>query len=151
MELYKTIKERQQAEYNNFSSKYMFYAFNQEQAEKGAEKLGLKLGNREDMAKIRYIGAGAYVLADKMPELNTIFKMHREELRTACTACGPAGYLLAVDMIETEMFNHEYGYTGETYETLQALPFTADEIRNTPALLQAWKTAENYVFENTEF
>lgn len=149
MGLYGLITERQQAIYNRFSEKFMFYAYSNEQAAEGAARLGLDLENTEDVKKLKYIGAGAYCLAGKVPELLCLFRMANDELRTACTACGPAGYLLAVDMFKSEMFNHEYGLTWDDEETIQALPFTAEEIQNNPDLLGVWEEARAYVIENT--
>ena len=140
METYKEMKDRQQSEYNNF--KGVFYAFNEQQFNKGMKKLGLE---KDDLNKIYRIGAGGYLLKTKDEEFKNMldrFDKEQKERMNDLNFC--------ISMFKYEMYNHEYSYTWELDDTLRALNLTMEEINNNNILKEALKIAKNEVLYGNE-
>lgn len=141
---YKKLRERQQKEVNDFP--FMF-AFSEGQFNKGMqEKFGL---SPEDTDKICSIGAGGFVKKEDSGRMHEMFSRHRKELEEAISA-DTTGTGFIKDMFYSEMCNHEYSYTGDISETLQALGLTAEEVNANPALMAGLKAATVDVMANCE-
>lgn len=65
---YWKLKNEKQELYNDFSSKYMFYAFNQEQFNDGLNKLNCK---ESDLVRVY---PGTYLLKEKRNDFNKLYK-----------------------------------------------------------------------------
>ena len=59
---------------------------------------------------------------------------HQDE-RAAAIQADPDGTGFIFQMFRYELANHEYSYTGDLAETLDALGITTDEVNASPALL----------------
>ena len=63
MTTYQEYKDNRQTQYNNWSNKYAFYAFSDEQFEEGMKKFGLPM-NKEGFSKIYKGPAGLFYLKE---------------------------------------------------------------------------------------
>jgi hypothetical protein len=127
---YYELKQKQQDEFNNFP---LFFAFSDEQFKAGMEKLGL---NPDETNKIYSIGGGGYYRRDdsaKFKEMLDKFEAEEAEARK------DEKYLL--HMFSYELENHEYGYTNDIDDTLDALDLTIEEVKADAKLLKALQTA----------
>ena len=134
MNAYEEMKQRQQQEVNTFP---MFFAFNNKALTEGLAKLGLEA---TDTDKICHIGGGGYIRKTDLPELKAMLSRHREE-RDAAAKADTAGTGFAYYMFFTELNNHEFGYTGEYDETLEALGYTEEDLNGNPALREGFDYA----------
>lgn len=139
---YKITKERHQKEFNDFSKKNMFFAFDKKQFEEGMKKLGLE---PSETNKIVSIGAGGYLLKDKADELKNLSKKQKEELKQL----RKNKKQFAAGMFAYELANHEFGLTYDLSETLDALGMTLSGIKKEPetyeALKEVLKEQYNYI------
>ena len=115
---YQEMRNRQQAEVNAFP---MFFAFNKQQFAEGMRKLGL---SPSDTRQVCSIFGGGYCRKSDVAKLNEMFTRHRKELEDAI-AGDKTGQGFICDMFLQELENHEYSYTGDVQETLDALGITA--------------------------
>lgn len=114
---YQEMRNRQQAEVNAFP---MFFAFNKQQFAEGMRKLGL---SPSDTRQVCSIFGGGYCRKSDVAKLNEMFTLHRKELEDAI-AGDKTGQGFICDMFLQELENHEYSYTGDVQETLDALGIT---------------------------
>ena len=142
-ETYAQMKTRQQKEYNDFTKDCVFFAFSNQQFEDGMRKLGLKV---DDYKKIYDIWFGGFILRTKSREYGNLLKRFREEHKKAVADDNDGtGYIR--EMFEYEMNNHEYGYTRDISDTLDALSITEDEIVADERLLNGFKIARKAVID----
>lgn len=125
---YQEMRNRQQAEINAFP---MFFAFNKQQFAEGMRKLGL---SPSDTRQVCSIFGGGYCRKSDVAKLNEMFTRHRKELEDAI-ASDKTGQGFIYDMFLQELRNHEYSYTGDVQETLDALGITAQYMESVPQLL----------------
>lgn len=141
MNRYKELKQRQQKEVENFP---MMFAFSKEQFNNGMIKLGLEPTEKE---KIYSIGCGGYIRKSDSKAFNELFNRHDEEMKKAIKE-DPTGENFIYEMFLYELNNHEYGYTYELNDTLQALNLTREKInadeRLVNGLLKATKEIKEY-------
>lgn len=124
--LYKAMKERQQERIDNFDG--WFFAFDEKQFAEGMQKLGLT--ERKDVVGI---GGGGYVARYRLPELQAMFEEQRKELQGAINA-DKTGEGFIYDMFRYEMFQHEYSYTGNIEDVLEAIGISVFEIQHSVPL-----------------
>ena len=134
MNAYEEMKQRQQQEVNTFP---MFFAFNNKALTEGLAKLGLEA---TDTDKICHIGGGGYIKKTDLPALKAMFARHREE-RAEAVKADATGRGFIFDMFYTELNNHEFGYTGEYDDTLEALGYTEEDLNGNPALREGFDYA----------
>ena len=141
MNAYLALKQAQQNEMNNFP---MMFAFSQSQFVEGMKILGLK---ETDADKIYAIGGGGYIRKTDAPALKDMGKRHEAEM-TAAISGDETGDGFIFQMFDYELANHEYSYTGDIDDTLDALCLTVDDIANNIALkrglLKAMKSQREY-------
>lgn len=135
MNRYAELRNRQQAEINDFP---FMWAFNNKQFEEGMARLGLL---PTDTDKIYSIGAGGFIRKTDAAAMHEMMKRHVSEQQAAIEA-DTTGEGFILDMFVYELDNHEYGYTRDLEPTLDALGLTVDEINASPALLHGFKLAE---------
>jgi len=140
-ETYSQLKSRHEKEYNEFSKDCVFFAFSNKQFEEGMEKLGLK---PDETDKIYSIGHGGFILRTKSKEQNEMFlRFIKEHQQAIDNDTDGSGYIK--EMFEYEMGNHEFGYTGDITDTLEALSLTMEEIRASETLSNGYALAyESY-------
>lgn len=131
---YREMKERHQAEVNDFLHKFAFFAFNDDQAKEGLAKLGIK--KKDAAAKLVSLGAGGYLLKDHVKDWYDMNKRHWAE-RDAAINDPENGADFAKGMFVTELDNHEYSYTGTCDDAILSLGYSWDDINSNPILTQA--------------
>lgn len=141
---YRELREAQQAEFNKFP---LGAAFSNEQFKEMMAKWGLK---EKDTDKILSLGAGAFIRkADKEAYLE-MNRKHTRKLNEAIAA-DKTGEGFIYEMFSYELANHEYGYTGDLEDTLDALGYTSDEINADERLLAGLNKAAKEVMEHDCF
>ena len=127
MNRYTELKRRQREEFGAFP---MQFAFSQRQFEEGMAVLGLK---PTDTDKIYKAPGGGFYRREDGPRLKAMMDRFDQELQAAI-AGDETGDGFIYEMFLSELDNHEYGYTRDTEETLDALGYTAEEILGDPRL-----------------
>ena len=127
MNRYAELKQRQQEEFNAFP---MQFAFSQKQFAEGMVALGLK---PTDTDKIYKAYGGGFYRREDAPRFKEMMERFDRELEEAIAA-DDTGDGFIYEMFLYELDNHEYSYTMDTEETLDALGYTAKEILGNPRL-----------------
>jgi len=122
MSEYTILKQRHQQEVNDFP---FIFGFSSQQFEEGMAKCGL---TPKDTDKIYKFGnTGGFYLRTDAPWLKEMFDRHEKEKQEAISSdTKGSGYIY--QMFLYELANHEYGYTGDVTDTLDALGLTAEEV-----------------------
>jgi hypothetical protein len=123
MNTYKLLQEQHQKNWNEFP---IFYAFNQEQFNEGIKKIGL---NPEDTDKIYSLRTGGFYKKSDSKRLKEMLAKHEPERQEALKH-----EQYVYEMFMYELSNHEYSYTYELDDTLDALGLTMKEINKNPIL-----------------
>ena len=132
---YKEMKDRQQAEINAFP---FIWAFNENQFADGMRRLGLD--PTADRGQIVHVGGGGYIRKADKKALEDLFAKHRRELQEAIAA-DKTGDGFIYDMFYTELANHEYSYTGDVTDAVNACGLTVEQLNANPALIIGLKKA----------
>ena len=130
MNKYTELKSKQQKEVDAFP---FGFAFNKDQYDIMMDKWGLKPTHR---SQIIYIGGGSFVRKSDYKAMHEMFARHISEHKAAMQ---DDEYLY--QMFNYELANHEYGYTQDLTDTLEALGLTMDEINVDPRMADALKRA----------
>lgn len=130
---YKELKDRQGKELNDFLNKYSFFAFSEEQFKDGCKKLNLDA--EADLDKLIEIVGGGYLLKEYKDDYIALAKKIHEEVEEEIKK-DTTGLGFIYSMFKYELANHEYGYTYELEDTLDALDLTLERI-NKEANLKA--------------
>ena len=130
MSKYTELKAKHQAEVIAFP---FGFAFNQSQFDEMMKKWGLK---PTDIREILSIGGGGYIRRSDADAFKEMMGRHEAEHKAAMQ---DDEYLFS--MFNYELANHEYGYTGELDDTLDALGLTIEEINTNPRMADALKRA----------
>ena len=131
---YNEIKEKHQKIVDNFPMKF---AFSDEQFNQSMKELGLK---PTDTDKVVSIGGGGFIRKTDVKKYYDMWDSLRKEHNNLIEADKTGdGYIK--DMFVSELENHEYSYTHELDETLNALELTREQIVNSPTLSHGLKLA----------
>lgn len=134
MNAYQELRDRQQQEFNSFPC---FFAFDQKQFDEGMKKLGLKPGDTKlvyrGMSGMYYRKTDAHSLKEMMDRFD------RERAEAIMADSTGDGFIL--DMFSFELANHEFGYTYELSETLEAVGLTVAAVKANPNLLNGLRKA----------
>lgn len=115
MNIYKELKDRHQRELDKFP---FFFAFNDKQFEDGKKKLGVKDNNE------LYVGTGGMIYRrSDSKRLHDMAIRFNEEMETAMK-----DDKFLRDAFYYELINHEYGYTYDLTDTLEALGITEKQL-----------------------
>lgn len=141
MNKYEEMKNKHEKIVNAFP---MEFAFNSEQFEDGMKKLGL---TKDDKDKIIFIGnTGGFFRKSDRDAYNKMWeeidKEKQELIKNDKTGEG-----FIKDMFEYELINHEYSYTYELDDTLNALGLTYEEVMNNPALKHGLELAKKEILD----
>ncbi len=128
---YLELKEKHQKEINEFP---MFFAFSQEQLTKGIENLNTTA------EKCYSIGCGGFIRKTDSKKLTELFLRQAKEQQIAIEK-DKTGEGFILDMFQYELDNHEYKYTMDARDTLDALGLTIDEISKSQPLLNGFRLA----------
>lgn len=128
MNAYVELKNKHQKEVNDFP---FGFAFSDEQFTEMMAKWNL---TPEDTDKIYSIGNGGFVRKSDADAMNEMFERHAQEREVAIRE-NKDNYLY--HMFDYELANHEYTYTGELDDTLEALDLTMEDINNNTVMYEA--------------
>lgn len=128
MNEYAELRQRQQAE---FDALPLGFAFSQKQFNE--MMVGWGLDPEKDLDKILSIPGGGYVQKKDAGLLHQTAERHDAEM-AAAIAGDATGEGFIYQMFLYELDNHEYGYTRDTEDTLDALGYTAEEVLGNPRL-----------------
>lgn len=135
MNEYQKLRERQQQEFNALP---LGFAFNDRQFAETMQGWGLD--PEKDLDKICSIGYGGFVQKKDADLLHTTTARHEAELKAAIEA-DRTGEGFIYDMFRAELDDHEYSYTMDLSDTLDALGYTAEDINANKRLLHGLERA----------
>ena len=143
MNTYEEIKNKNQKRINDFP---LGFAFGNKQFRDMMEKWGLK---ETDTDKIYSIGAGGFIRKTDLEEYNKMWDEIRNEHKNLIEQDKTGeGYIK--DMFLCELNNHEYSYTRELEETLDALGLTYDQVMESPSLKHGLELAEKIILNSKD-
>lgn len=125
---YAELRQKQQEEFNALP---LGFAFGNKQFDGMMRKWGLD--PEKDLDKIYSIGYGGYIQKKDADLLHKTRVRHDAEMQAAI-AGDATGEGFIYEMFLYELDNHEYGYTWDTEDTLDALGYTAAEVLDEPRL-----------------
>lgn len=134
---YRALKIRQQKEFNKFS---VVYAFNEAQFIEGLRKLGLDISEKDQVCALQ--DTGGFIRKSDKAALAELFDRHHREIAEAIAA-DKTGNGFIYDMFRYELAAHEYGFTEDPSEALEALGLTFEDVENDPRMLRALQRAMN--------
>lgn len=144
MNKYMELKERQQQEVNALP---LGFAFSEKQFNE--MMVGWGLDPEKDLDKIVSIGYGGFIQKKDRSLMHETFDRHKREMKEAIAA-DPTGEGFIFDMFLRELENHEYGYTGDMTDALEALGFTAQEVVDDPRLNRGISKAHQVIMGRAE-
>ena len=130
MNKYTELKSKHQKEVDAFP---FGFAFNKDQYNIMMDKWGFKPTHR---SKVMYLEAGCFIRKSDYKSMKEMFSRHEEEHKAAMQ---DDEYLY--QMFNYELANHEYSYTRELDDTLEALDLSIEEINSNPRMAEALKRA----------
>ena len=142
MNKYAELRNRQQEEFNALP---LGFAFNNRQFAETMQAWGLD--PETDTDKVCSIGYGGFLQKKDAELLRTTTARHEEEL-AAAIAEDQTGDGFICDMFFQELADHEYGYTGDLSDTLEALDYTPEEINADQRLLHGLEKACQAIWES---
>ena len=128
MNKYAELHQRQQEEFNALP---LGFAFSRKQFDEMMQEWGLD--PEKDLDKLLRIPGGGYIQKKDADLLHQTTERHSAEM-AAAIAEDKTGEGFIYEMFLYELDNHEYGYTRDTEDTLDALGYTAEEVLNDPRL-----------------
>ena len=139
MNAYVELKNRHQEEINNFP---LGFAFSKKQFnEMMVDRFGL---TPEDTDRIYHIGMGGYVRKSDADAFHEIIERHERERKEAIRE-NKDDYLY--QMFNYELANHEYSYTGDVRDTLEALDLTMEDVNADERMVDALHRACKHQME----
>lgn len=137
---YAILRKKQQEEFNKLP---LGFAFSNEQF---AEMMkGWGLDPDKDTDKIYRIPGGGFVQKKDHTLLHETMDRHQKEIEESIEA-DVDGTGFVYEMFLYEMDNHEYGYTGDLEDTLEALGMTIEEIDGSEKLKAGLEKAKKEVW-----
>jgi len=143
MNAYQEMKKRHKEEFSNFP---ICFAFSDEQFENAMKNFSFKV---TDTDKVINIGNGGFI---KRTDLNAFHKMlsSMEKEQEAEIENDKTGDGFIYKMFLTELKNHEYGYTRDDEDTLEALGYTYEDIQNDKRLSHGLNRAKRTISREEE-
>lgn len=137
---YDELKEQHSKEFSKFP---IFFAFDENQFKEGMQKLGL---TENDKDKVANIGFGGIIRKTDIEAFKGMNIRHREEIKEAIQN-DKTGEGFIKDMFLSEMANHEYGYTRDITDTLEACGLSYEDIENNENLKNGLNLAKEEYFK----
>lgn len=128
MNPYLELKNKHQKEVNDFP---LGFAFSDKQFAEMMEKWDL---TPEDTDQIYSIGGGGFVRKADSEAMHEMFERHAKEREDAIKE-NKDDYMY--HMFDYELANHEYNYTGEVDDTLEALGITVEMLAENTVMYDA--------------
>lgn len=123
MNQYAMLRKKQQEEVNDLP---LEFAFSNEQFDEMMKKWGLD--PQKDIEKICSMPDGGFFQMKDIERIRSTFRRHKAEFKNAI-AEDATGDGFICQMFYTELCNHEYGYTGDYEDTLEALGYTWEQVQ----------------------
>ncbi len=146
MNEYRTMREKQQKEFNEFP---IGAAFSNEQFEEMMSNWGLNAKKKSHIAQICSLYGGAFLRKKDVPAFKEMTKRHEDEFEAA-VAADLTGDGFIYQMFYDELCDHEYGYTGDTSDALDALGYTLDEVLADDRLMHGLEKATREIMEQED-
>lgn len=134
MSEYTKLRDRQQKEFNELP---LGFAFSDKQFEEMMKGWGL---SPEDTDKIYSLPGGGYIQKKDHKLLHEMMDRHEKELQEAIKE-DETGEGFIYYMFLDELNDHEYGYTWDLEDTLDALGYTMEQIEADKRLSHGLKKA----------
>ena len=144
MNAYAEMKKCHQAETNALP---MYWAFTEERFNEILKELGL---TKNDTDKLCRAPGGGFCLASDAKMIADTLIRHRKELEAAIEA-DETGDGFIREMFLYELRNHEYTYTCEVEETVEACGLTMEQVENDERLLHGLEVAAKQLREAAGF
>lgn len=144
MNAYAEMKKHHQEEVNALP---MYWAFTEERFDEILKELGL---TENDTGKLCNTFGGGFCLASDAKMIADTLIRHRKELEVAIEA-DATGDDFIKDMFIYELRDHEYTYTCEVEETVEACGFTMEQVENDERLLRGLEAAAKELREAAGF
>ncbi len=142
MNKYEEVKARHQKMVNDFP---LGFAFSNEQFKNMMEKWNLE---EKDTDKILSIGAGGFIRKTDLELYKKMWDEIRKENKNLIEQDKTGeGYIK--DMFVYELNNHEYSYTHNIFDTLEALNISEADIKNNFNLRNGLKLAVNEITKDS--
>ena len=135
MNKYSELGQRQQQEFNALP---LGFAFSQKRFDEMMRGWGLD--PEKDLKKIYRIPGGGYVQKKDADLLHQTTERHSAEM-AAAIAEDKTGDDFIYQMFLAELADHEYGYTGDSEDTLDALGYTMEQVQADARLLRGFQRA----------
>lgn len=135
---YQQLKTESQKAADEIISKYAFFAFSNAQFNEGFAKVKPLMAEGEKLVKLP---GGGYIIRSQADNLVNAWSAG-DKLVEDAIAADTTGEGFICDMFRYKLSNHEYGYTGDLTDTLDALGYAMEEINNNPALLRGLQKAK---------
>lgn len=132
MNSYIELKNTIQKEINQFP---IGFAFSKEQLEQ--TKRNWNISDNDELVSI---GGGGFIRKTDRDAFTVLLSRSNAAIAEAIAA-DQDGTGFIKDMFLAELANHEYCYTGDLSETLEAVNMTAEQVKADPALLNGLKLA----------
>ena len=143
MNAYQQMKELHQKEFNAFP---LGFALTDESFDKMMRDWGLEPTDTKKICKIPNTGFG-FMRKSDVPAFLEMIERHRNEEKELMETVPDFAY----DMFRYELANHEYGYTYDTDDTVEALGLTYDEIEADPKLKDAFERAKRDIIQQEDW
>jgi hypothetical protein len=137
-ESYIDLQVAHQKDMDNFPITYMFGHKTDEEIKEQLAKIGAK----KLIECCSVLGCGDVVRKVDVPKLKELFALHDAERKLFTES---EEHL--TQMIENEMWNHEYGYTRDPYDTLAALGRSIKDFDTDEKFARCWAKAQKTVFD----
>lgn len=144
MNAYLEMKKRHQAEAAEFP---VAFAFSEEQFEEAMKKLGLKASDASRVCSL--YGIGDIFRKEDVPSYIKMREKQRREMDDAVLN-DKSGEGFVYDMFDYELANHEYGYTLDPSEALEALGYSWSDIESNRTLQVGFEKACKHQIETEE-
>lgn len=141
MNRYEELRNRQQEEFNALP---LGFAFNDKQFHEMMVDWGLDPAN--DLDKILRLPYSGFIQKKDVDHFQEVYDRHKRELEAAI-ASDKTGSDFIYEMFLHELYNHEYGYTGDCEETLECLGYTWDEVQQDDRLKYGLEKAMRKIWE----
>lgn len=147
MNRYAELMKKQQQEHDE--AKMLGFAFSDKQLREMMNNWGLDPDSESDREKLSYAGAGAYILKENIPAYAQMTRRHKAERRKAIEE-DFTGDGFIYDMFLHELNNHEFGYTGDYDDTLEALGYTWEQVQADEKLKHGFEKAMSKILEEAD-
>lgn len=141
MNAYVQLKQKKQEEFNAFP---MAFAFSTEQMKEGLDKLGI---TKDEAIGI---GAGGFIRKSDLEAFKALVKRW-QDAEAEAIANDKTGEGFIKDMFVYELDNHEFGYTGNSEDTVRDLGLTYEKIQSDKVLSRGFDLARKEIMAREDY